>query len=85
MDIIVTPEVVGTARCTVSVRHMFDLHFGDAPCTNCRRDFCPAHAAKEPESNLTSGLCAECGEAYRAEGMAGLKRVQERLFRMYGS
>lgn len=85
MEIIARPKVVGTARCTVSMHHVFDLHFGDAPCTNCRRDFCAAHAAKEPESNLTSGLCAECGEAYLAEGMAGFKRVQERLLRVYGS
>lgn len=79
------PEVIGTGRCTIYEYHTFDRFFGDAPCTNCKRDFCHTHAAKEPESNWTTGLCSECGAAYCADGSAGLRRVRERLFRVYGS
>lgn len=84
-DIRTGPEVVGTGKCTVGKHHVFDRFFGEMPCMNCNRDFCRTHAAKEPESELTPPLCAECGAAYRAEGTAGLRRVKERLFRTHGS
>lgn len=84
-DIKTGPEVVGTGKCTVNGNHVFDRYFGEVPCGNCEREFCHAHAAEEPESELTSPLCVECGNAYRAEGAAGLKRVKERLFRTHGS
>lgn len=84
-DIRTGPEVVGMGRCTIYEHHVFDRFFGEMPCTNCHRDFCRTHAAKEPESELIPPLCAECGDAYRAEGPAGLKHVRERLFRVYGS
>jgi hypothetical protein len=80
-DIILKPDTVGSARCTVGKKyHMFDKRFGDAPCTNCGRDFCHDHAAKE-----ISTMCAPCGKAYLAEGAKGLKRIRKSVHRGHNS
>gem|GEM_PF-3297250 len=85
-DVVVLPEKVGTARCTIGKKyHMFDKQFGDAPCTNCGRDYCREHTSTRVESALTPGLCTECGEAYQEDGADGLRRVRNRIFRLYGS
>lgn len=84
-DIVVKPDVLGVGRCTVNDCHAFDRMFGDAPCQNCSRDYCRAHAAHNLPNELLPGLCAECGAAYHASGPEGLARVQVRLFRAYGS
>lgn len=85
-QVTIHPEKVGSAKCTVgSAYHMFDTYFGDAPCTNCGRDFCRTHAAKEPENAWTTGLCIGCGNAYLGEGSEGLRRMRVSVHRMHNS